>query len=128
MTGTLLLLAVTGYSLAALAYLGLSGLIVFSWRRRPQGRLLVAATSLSAAWGGLSALTAWGLPPQLGLAAEVARNGAWLALLLHILRLRLPPGTRLPAPPRISRLRGGRFVLLATTLGMVFYPALSALT
>jgi MFS family permease len=30
--------------------------------------------------------------------------------------------------PRISRLRGGRFVLLATTLGMVLYPLLSALT
>ena len=30
--------------------------------------------------------------------------------------------------PRISRLRGGRFVLLATTLGMVLYPALSAMT
>lgn len=30
--------------------------------------------------------------------------------------------------PRISRLRGGRFVLLATTLGMVLYPALSAAT
>ena len=30
--------------------------------------------------------------------------------------------------PRISRLRGGRFVLLATTLGMVSYPLLSALT
>jgi MFS family permease len=30
--------------------------------------------------------------------------------------------------PRVSRLRGGRFVLLATTLGMVAYPLLSALT
>lgn len=30
--------------------------------------------------------------------------------------------------PRISRRRGGRFVLLATTLGMVLYPALSAST
>lgn len=30
--------------------------------------------------------------------------------------------------PRISRLRGGRFVLLATTLGMVLYPSLSAMT
>src|SRR5215213_8455590 len=28
--------------------------------------------------------------------------------------------------PRVSRRRGGRFVLLATTLGMTFYPALSA--
>ena len=30
--------------------------------------------------------------------------------------------------PRISRLRGGRFVLLTTTLGMILYPALSAMT
>ena len=30
--------------------------------------------------------------------------------------------------PRLSRKRGGRFVLLATTLGMVLYPALSAST
>jgi MFS family permease len=29
--------------------------------------------------------------------------------------------------PRLSRKRGGRFVLLATTLGMVIYPALTAL-
>jgi MFS family permease len=30
--------------------------------------------------------------------------------------------------PWVSRRRGGRFVLLATTFGMTFYPALSALT
>jgi len=30
--------------------------------------------------------------------------------------------------PRVSLKRGGRFVLLATTLGMVLYPALSAAT
>jgi MFS family permease len=30
--------------------------------------------------------------------------------------------------PRVSRRRGGRFVLLATTLGMTIYPALSAAT
>jgi len=30
--------------------------------------------------------------------------------------------------PWLSRRRGGRFVLLATTLGMAFYPALSAVT
>ena len=111
MTDTLLLLAAVGYGLAALAYLGLSGLIVVSWRRRPQGRLLVLATALSAAWAALSALTAWGqLPPQLGFAAEAARNGAWLALLLHILRLRLTPGSTLPAPLRFIRLLGGVLV------------------
>ena len=30
--------------------------------------------------------------------------------------------------PRVSRRRGGRFVLLATSLGLTFYPALSAAT
>lgn len=30
--------------------------------------------------------------------------------------------------PRVSRRRGGRFVLLATTFGMMLYPALSAAT
>jgi putative PEP-CTERM system histidine kinase len=111
MTDTLLPLAVVGYGLATLAYLGLSGLIVVSWRRRPQGRLLVLATALSAVWGALSALTAWGLlPPRLGLAAEVARNGAWLALLLYILKLRLPTDARLPAPLRLIRLLGGLLV------------------
>jgi putative PEP-CTERM system histidine kinase len=104
MPDTLLLLAAVGYGLAALAYLVLSGLIVASWRRRPQGRLLVLATGLSAAWGAFSALTASGwLPLQLGLAAEMARNGAWLALLLYILHLRLPPGASLPAPLRLIR-------------------------
>src|SRR5574340_598275 len=111
MTDILLLLAAVGYSLAALAYLGLSGLIVVSWRRRPQGRLLVLATALSGVWGVLCALTAWGLlPPRLGLATEVARNGAWLALLLYILHLRLPPGAMLPAPLRFIRLFSGLLV------------------
>ena len=104
MTDTLLLLAAIGYGLAMLAYLGLSGLIVASWQQRPQGRLLVLAAGLSALWGALAAAATWGLlPVRLELAAEVARNGAWLALLLYILRLRLPPGSALPAPLRLIR-------------------------
>ncbi|MGE5321067.1 MAG: XrtA/PEP-CTERM system histidine kinase PrsK, partial [Hyphomicrobiaceae bacterium] len=121
MPDSLLLLAAVGYGLAALAYLGLSGLIVASWRRRPQGRLLVVATGLSAAWGAFSALTAWGmLAPRLDLAAEVARNGAWLALLLYILHLRLPPGVVLPAPLRLIRALSG--VLVGTLLLASVYP------
>lgn len=123
MPDTLLLLAAFGYGLATLAYLGLSGLVVASWRQRPQGRLLVLATGLSAIWGALSALTAWGVvPPQVGLAAEVARNGAWLALLLYILRLRLPSGAALPAPLRVIRALAGVLViglLLASALPFV---------
>jgi putative PEP-CTERM system histidine kinase len=112
MPDTLLLLAAVGYGVATLAYLGLSSLIVASWRQRPQGRLLVLATGLSAAWGALSALTAWGmLPPRLDLAAEVARNGAWLALLLYILRLRLPSGATLPSPLRVIRALAGVLVI-----------------
>ncbi|MBS1185432.1 MAG: Periplasmic Sensor Signal Transduction Histidine Kinase, partial [Proteobacteria bacterium] len=112
MPDTLILLAAVGYALAALAYLGLSGLIVASWRRRPQGRLLVLATGLSAVWGALTALTALGMvPPRLELAAEVARNGAWLALLLYILHLRLPAGAALSAPLRLIRAVGGVLVI-----------------
>ena len=112
MPDTLLLLAAVGHGLATLAYLGLSGLVVASWRQRPQGRLLVLATGLSAAWGALSALTAWEvLPPRLELAAEVARNGAWLALLLYILRQRLPSGATLPAPLRFTRALAGVLVI-----------------
>ena len=111
MSHTLLLLAAIGYGLAALTYLGLSGLIVASWRRRPQGRLLLLATGLSAIWGALLTLTIWGaLPPRLGLAAEVARNGAWLVLLLYILQLRLPAGAALPAPLRLIRTLAGMLV------------------
>ncbi|ODV14424.1 MAG: histidine kinase [Thiobacillus sp. SCN 64-317] len=111
MSDTLLFLAAIGYGLATLAYLGLSGLIVVSWRRRPQGRLLVLATVLTTLWAAFSALTAWGVfPPQPGLAVEVARNGAWLALLLHILHLRLPDGTLLPAPVRLIRTVSGLLV------------------
>ncbi|HET9463581.1 MAG TPA: XrtA/PEP-CTERM system histidine kinase PrsK [Thiobacillus sp.] len=126
MPDTLLLLAAVGYGLAALAYLGLSGLVVASWRQRPQGRLLVLATGLSAAWGALSALTAWGmLPPRLEFAAEVARNGAWLALLLYILRQRLPSGATLPAPLRFVRALAGALVvgLLLASVMPVIAPA-----
>ncbi|MHB1213889.1 MAG: XrtA/PEP-CTERM system histidine kinase PrsK [Thiobacillus sp.] len=123
MPDTLLLLAAVGYGLAMLAYLGLSGLIVASWRQRPQGRLLVLATGLSAVWGALSALTAWAvLPPRLELAAEVARNGAWLMLLLYILRLRLPPGASLPAPLRFIRALAGVLIgalLLASVMPFI---------
>ncbi|MFP5408717.1 MAG: XrtA/PEP-CTERM system histidine kinase PrsK [Gammaproteobacteria bacterium] len=123
MTDTLLLLAAMGYGLAMLAYLGLSGLIVASWRQRPQGRLLVLATGLSAIWGALAAAAAWGvLPIRLELGAEVARNGAWLALLLYILRLRLPAGAALPLPLRLIGLLGTLLVgglLIASVLPLI---------
>ncbi len=104
MADTLLLLATGGYTLAAFAFLALAGLIVASWRARPHGRLLAAAAALTALWsaslvvGGLLGLSA-----GTAIALEAARNGAWLALLFHILQLRLPAGVKLPVPLRILR-------------------------
>ena len=124
MPNTLLILAPVGYGLATLAFLGLSGLIVASWKQRPHGRLLVLATVLSAVWGALSALSAGGwTPPVLGLIAEVGRNGAWLALLLHILHLRLPAGATLPAPLRLIRALSG--ILVAGLLMASVMPILA---
>jgi len=114
MPATLLLLAALGYGLATLAFLGLSGLIVASWRRRPQSRLLGLAAASTAAWGGLATLTTLGrLPPDLQFLVEVARYGAWLGLLFYILNLRLPAGAALPAALRILR---GFAALLVTGL------------
>jgi putative PEP-CTERM system histidine kinase len=131
MTSMLLLLAGIGYGLAALAYLGLSGLILASWRRRPHGRLLLFAGLLSAAWGMLSLLSAWGwLPVRLEPAVEVMRNGAWLVLLFHILRLRRPAGTALPAPLRMIRATGGLLVagLLFAGLQPLLLPGVPGLS
>jgi putative PEP-CTERM system histidine kinase len=128
MSNTLLLLASVGYGLATLAYLGLSSLIVASWQKRPQGRLLVLATGLSTVWAALSTLAAWGIsPPRLELIAEVARNGTWLALLLYILHLRLPADTQLPAPLRLIRTLSGVLVigLLLASVSPFIVPALS---
>jgi putative PEP-CTERM system histidine kinase len=131
MSTTLLLLATLGYGLATLAYLGLSGLIAVSWQRRPQGRLLVLATGLSAVWGALSTLTAWGVAPtRLEFAAEVVRNGAWVALLFYILHLRLPAGAALPPPLRLIRvlsiaLIGGLLLASAIPLFAPTQPVLA---
>lgn len=104
MADTILLLATAGYALAALAYLALAGLIVASWRTRPHGRLLAAASALTALWGGALVFgETLSLSSGSVIALEAARNGAWLALLFHILQLRLSTGVRLPGPLRFMR-------------------------
>ncbi len=123
MSDTLLLLAAVGYGLAALAYLG----SVRSYRRQ-----LAAAPAGSSAGAGHRPQRRLGhavgahrvevLPPRLELAAEVARNGAWLALLLYILRLRLPSGATLPPPLRVITVPSGVLVvglLLASVIPLI---------
>ncbi len=83
-------LAALGYGLAAFTYIALTGMILASWRQRSQAYLLVAATLTTAMWAIVEAFSALNYPVfTLGLALEVGRNGLWLALLLHILRLRI---------------------------------------
>ena len=105
MPPTLFVLATLGYGFAALAYLGLSGLIAASWKRRTHGRGLLLATGLSALWAGLLAVGAWHqTSPPLALTAEVARNAAWFALLFYILQVRRPQGAALPFALRVARI------------------------
>ena len=120
MPPTLFLLAALGYGLAALAYLGLSSLIVASWKRRSHGRHLVLATGLSAVWGSLLALSAWQqASPPIALAAEVARDAAWLGLMFYILQVRLPAGASLPLPLRVVRV-----VAVGLVVGLLLVSAL----
>ena len=82
------------------------------------------ATGLTTVWATLSALAAWQLlPPRLELAAEVARNGAWLALLLYILRLRMPTGAALPSPLRLITALSG--ILVIGLLLASLYPLIA---
>ncbi len=92
-------LAALGYGLAALTYVALTGLILASWRHRSQAYLLLAASFLTALWAGVETATALNSRAVLpGLVLEVGRNGAWLALLFYILRLR---STSLPVQIRM---------------------------
>ena len=111
-------LAALGYGLAALTYLALTGLILASWRQRSQAYLLVAATFLTALWAGvetLSALNNQAIP--FGLVLEVGRNGAWLALLLYILRLRIAP-----IPTHLRVLQGFSGALVLSLLAALVWP------
>jgi putative PEP-CTERM system histidine kinase len=90
-----------GYGLAAAAYLILAVIIVASGRLRAQSHRLVLACTLTSLWAGMETLDALNRGPSVfGLILESARDAAWLALLLHILRLRLSP---LPMPLRTVR-------------------------
>ena len=83
-------LAAWGYGLAAFTYLALTVMILTSWRQRSQAYLLVAATFITAMWAVVETFSALNYPVStLGLTLEAGRNGLWLALLLHILRLRI---------------------------------------
>ncbi|AFL76073.1 XrtA/PEP-CTERM system histidine kinase PrsK [Thiocystis violascens] len=75
------------YLAALLAYLLLTVLLITSWRGRLMGLFAVLAAVATAAWAMVNAilLSDLRLPAQLPAIVELARNGAWLIFLAHIL-------------------------------------------
>jgi len=121
MGDTLILIAAVGYGLASLAFLALAGLVVASWRAHPNGHLLAAAAALTAVWSA-SLVFGDALNLSLGhtIALEAAHHGAWLALLFHILGLRLQADTRLPAPLRVLRVAAVVLVGALIAVGLLW--------
>lgn len=115
-------LAALGYGLATLTYLALTLLILANWRHRSQGYLLILATLLTTLWASIETVSAVNnkvIP--IGLMLEVARNGAWLALLLYILRLRITP-----VPGHLRVLQGVGHVLVWSLLLALLWPFLAS--
>lgn len=74
------------YLAASVTFGALALLLLFSGRKRPYAALLIAANVLTALWAGVIALgTLADYPPiTLMQLAELARNAAWLFLLLRL--------------------------------------------
>ena len=80
------------YAVGGSAFLVLTGLLVTSWRGRLQGRLIVTAACASMIWCFWLAYQASVARqyPSVIFFLEVIRGGAWLTLLLALLRGRKP--------------------------------------
>jgi putative PEP-CTERM system histidine kinase len=74
------------YSLAALAFLVLTGLLLVSWKGRPAGAFLTLATLITACWSVLLAVQSatGGLPVLALYAAELLQDAGWIIALLVI--------------------------------------------
>jgi len=81
-------IGVTGYALAATAYLIFTLLLLTGWRGRLQGGLLVLASAITALWATtLAAWSGWGQPgAALVQTVETLHLLVWLVFMLGILR------------------------------------------
>ena len=72
------------YLFAFAAYAALTALLITSWRGRPLGRLLILASSFSALWAGVSALSALSIITLPGIMQllELTRDTFWCLFLL----------------------------------------------
>ncbi len=78
--------AAVSYSLAALAFLVLTALLLTSWKGRAAGAALIAAALATTCWSALSAIQSakGGLPVLAMYAAEVLHDAAWIIALIFI--------------------------------------------
>ena len=112
------------YSVAALAFLLLSVLLVTSWRGRAHGRVLTFASTVTAVSNALLAWEAISGNPWSVLtdSVEILRNGAWSAFLIILLGHFHAKSSRLPYQLRPSLILIGGFYLLffgATVFGQL---------
>lgn len=116
-------LAVTGYGLAALAFLLLGLIGMRQWRAWRHFPLFALANLLTATWAGVAAWDAYaqGGPGALGLLLELTRNAAWAGFLLHVLEHRRPQGSRRPVFLILLALAGLGLpaLLVADTLAVI---------
>src|SRR4030095_6193298 len=95
-----MLLGSASYSLAALAFVLLTLLLLIGWQGRRAGVRVIGASLASALWALLLAIQASSerFPFLLVYVAELVRDGAWLAVLVGIARPLIPKALRLALP------------------------------
>lgn len=112
-------IAAFSYSLAALAFLVLSVLLLTSWRGRLHGMLLAVACLLTALWAALVAYqAAWSSPfPLTADVLEILRNAAWSAFLLMLLGpFRTKGSSKLKLKPAVVAIAAFYVLLLAASV------------
>lgn len=105
------------YSIAAVAFLLLTGLLLAGWRGKFQGALLAAAAGVTALWAGLSAYAS-ASGGQLSAVAdllEIARDSLWLLFLWKALATRAIPESR-----ETQKRMTAWFVVGAALVGAIF--------
>ncbi|HEX9171753.1 MAG TPA: PEP-CTERM system histidine kinase PrsK, partial [Telluria sp.] len=112
--------AIYSYSIAALAFLLLTFLLLTSWRGRMHGTALTVASALTVLW---SVVVAWQASAHDALwawtgALEIVRNGAWSVFLLILLGRWQKPDSTLPfrLNPSLLPVAGFYLVFLLVTV------------
>lgn len=115
-------IAVLGYGVSVVAGLALSLLLATAWRGRQEGGFLLAATLMSMLWSALAAYQAdSGYVSSLMLvAAELARDAAWLVFLIVVIAKGRPEGIANPFLRSIAIFSSLLLVAVAVVLALVY--------